>query len=268
MFGMKSRRRRRIKERPFPPEWLAIVERNVPYYRTLPPEDQKELQEHVQVFLAEKSFEGMEGLEMTDEIRVTIAAQACVLLLHRETDYYPALLSILVYPHHYFVQARIKLPDGTVSEGIDARMGESWYRGQVVLSWNDVLRGAADARDGDNVVFHEFAHQLDDEAGPHDGAPALPQRSMYIAWARVLSDEYQRLIDDIENHRPTDLRRYGATSPAEFFAVATEAFFEKPLALKRRHRALYEQLALFYKQDPAGLEGSQPRAAVPHTTQA
>jgi len=238
---------------PFPPEWLAIIERSVPFCRALPPEDSQELRGLIQVFLAEKHFEGCEGLEITDEIRVTIAAQACILLLHRATDFYPSLQSILVYPTAYFAPVRRAEPGGLVSEGIEARSGESWSKGALVLSWDDVVRGASDVHDGSNVVFHEFAHQLDDEAGRGDGAPLLPKRSMYVAWARVLGTEYKRLVDSIEHHRPTFLDSYGATSPAEFFAVATEFFFEKPRELKLLHPALYEELRIFYEQDPASL---------------
>ena len=251
MFGRKRRKRRRIKEQPFPPAWLAVVERNVPYYRTLPPEDQRELQGHIQVFLAEKRFEGLGGLEITDEIRVTIAALACVLLLHRETDYYPKASSILVYPSAFTVQTARRLPDGTVAEGGEVHLGEAWRWGEVILSWDDVRKGAADLHDGNNVVFHEFAHKLDAEDGPTDGAPRLPRRSMYAAWARVLTGEYEHLIDDLEHHRRTCLRSYAATNPAEFFAVVTEEFFERPVRLRSCHPALYAQMALFYQQDPA-----------------
>ena len=253
MFGFKRRRRARLRSQPFSPEWIAILERDMPYYRRLPPEDQRELQGHIQVFLAEKQFEGIDGIEITDEIRVTIAAQACVLLLHRETDYYPSLLSILVHPRHYAVETTRHHPDGTVSEGTDVRLGESWYRGEVVLSWDDVLRGAADIHDGHNVVFHEFAHQLDAESGSTEGAPELGRRSSYVAWARAFVHEYQSLVDDIERHRKTVLNKYGGTNPAEFFAVVTEAFFEKPVQLKKHHPELYEQMVGYFQQDPARL---------------
>jgi Mlc titration factor MtfA (ptsG expression regulator) len=251
MFGLKRRRRRRLRERPVPAEWLAILKRNVPYVGTLSEAERRALCGHIQVFLAEKRFEGCGGLEITDEIRVTIAAQACVLLLSLETDYYPTLRAILVYPHRYVAHTARRQPDGTVIEGPQTRAGESWFRGAVVLSWDDVMRGAADIDDGRNVVFHEFAHQLDSESGANEGAPALGRRSRYLAWARVLGGEYRRLQADMESHRLTLLDTYGATSPAEFFAVVTEAFFEQPVALKRRHAALYAQLASFYGQDPA-----------------
>lgn len=251
MFGFKRRRRQRIRNQPFPPEWLEILVRNVPYYRLLTPDEQAELRAHIQVFLNEKRFEGCGGLQITDEIRVTIAAQACILLLHRQTDYYPKMRTVLVYPHHYFADFKQHLPGGAVLESVHARLGESWYRGPVVLSWDDVQQGSADIHDGHNVVYHEFAHQLDSESGANEGAPALPRRSMYIAWARVLGAEYQHLIEALKHHRHTFIDAYGATNPAEFFAVITEAFFEQPLQLKRRHPELYQQLMAFYRQDPA-----------------
>ncbi|MCG6879038.1 MAG: zinc-dependent peptidase [Deltaproteobacteria bacterium] len=251
MFGLKKKRRERIRNGPFPEAWANILEKHVAYYHLLTPEDQAELRGHIQVFLDEKAFEGCDGLEINDEIRVVIAAQACILLLHRETDYYPTLNSILVYPHQYFSPGIRKLSEGVVAEGLEGRLGESWYRGPVVLSWDDVRRTAHDHLDGHNVVFHEFAHQLDSESGANEGAPLLPRRSMYIAWARVLGNEYAHLISELDHHHNTDLDAYGATNPAEFFAVVTEAFFENPVQLKQRHPRLYEQLALFFRQDPA-----------------
>ncbi len=252
MFGLfKKRHRATIASRPFPAAWAEIVARNVPYVATLDQSDAAELRTHIQVFLAEKHFEGCGGLELTEEIRVTVAAQACVLLLHRETDYYPRLESILVYPSTYLVPGG-RRPDGTVGDDPEARLGESWSRGLVVLAWDSVLFGASDLHDGHNVVLHEFAHQLDQE-GDGNGAPVLPRRSMYVAWARVLGDEYATLLHEVQTgHRHDDvINSYGATNPAEFFAVVTEAFFEKPHALRARHPALYEQLKTFYLQDPA-----------------
>jgi Mlc titration factor MtfA (ptsG expression regulator) len=251
MGWLARRRRRQLRATSLPLEWREVIRRNVPYYRSLSKEEQTELDGLVQVFLNEKSFEGAGGLNMTDEIRVTIAAQACMLLLGRDTHFYPDLQSIIVYPHAFVSRTTHRGPDGTVTEGPEARLGESWSRGAVVLSWDDVVRGASDIRDGHNVVFHEFAHQLDSEAGGADGAPPLERRSMYVAWARVLGAEYASLIETIRRRQPTLINRYGATSPAEFFAVVTEFFFEKPVALRDQHPELYEQLRLFYHQDPA-----------------
>lgn len=257
MFGHRRRRRERIRKQSFPPAWLEILERDVAFYRLLTPDEQAELRGHIQVFLDEKGFEGCGGLQITDEIRVTIAAQACILLLHRQTDYYPKMQTVLVYPHRYAAESKQPLPGGMVLEGVHVRLGESWYRGPVVVSWDDAQRGAADIHDGHNVVFHEFAHQLDSETGANEGAPVLPRRSMYIAWGRVLGQEYEHLLDDLKHHRRTFIDAYGATNPAEFFAVVTEAFFEQPVPLKRRHPELYGQLAAFYQQDPASWPGER-----------
>ncbi|MBI2472167.1 MAG: zinc-dependent peptidase [Planctomycetes bacterium] len=250
MFGFKHHRRDSLRTAPLPQAWLKIIEDNVPFYRCLPEADQRELQGHIQVFLAEKHFEGCRGLQVTDEIKITIAAQACLLLLHRDTDYYPTLSSILVYPSTYIAHVAESM-GGIVREGDSVRLGESWHHGAVVLSWDDVLRGAADIHDGHNVVLHEFAHQLDQEGGAAHGSPILPRRSMYVAWARILGAEYAKLQQDAEYGRKTVLDKYGATNPAEFFAVATECFFEKAVQLKRKHPELYEELKLYYQQDTA-----------------
>jgi Mlc titration factor MtfA (ptsG expression regulator) len=248
---IRDRRRERLRATPLPEEWRRIVLRNVPYYRCLPPEKQAELDGLIQVFLAEKSFEGAGGLAMTDEIRLTIAAQACMLLLGREPHFYPGLDAIIVYPHAYVSRMARRRPDGTIDDGPQVRLGESWKQGALVLSWDDVVSGAGDIHDGHNVVFHEFAHQLDSEHGLADGAPLLEKRSMYVAWARVLGEEYKDLVKKLRKHAPTFLDAYAATSPAEFFAVATEFFFEKSRAMRAGHPELYEQLKSFYHQDPA-----------------
>ena len=252
LFGwFKRRRRDAIRRRPFPDAWPAIIEKNVPYAAALSPADRAELRGHIQVFLTEKRFEGCDGLAITDDIRVTIAAQACVLLLHRQTDYYPRLVSILVYPSAYLVPGGRGTRDGTPSDAPQARLGESWSRDVVVLAWDSVISGASDIHDGHNVVLHEFAHQLDQEDGAGDGAPILPRRSMYVAWARVLGHDFEQLVRDTERHHRNVIDRYGATNPAEFFAVATETFFEKPRQLQSKHPELYLQLQEFYAQDPA-----------------
>jgi Mlc titration factor MtfA (ptsG expression regulator) len=249
----KKRRRARLRARPFPADWRAILETKVPLYRRLGEADRRELEGHIQVFLAEKHFEGCGGLTLTDEIKVVIAAQACLLLLHRETDYFRRLVTILVYPAAYVAKAVEPIGGRFVLEGEQARLGEAWGDGVVVLSWDDVRAGAGDIHDGHNVVLHEFAHQLDQEDGVADGAPILPRRSRYITWARVLGAEYERLRRDGAHGHASVLDDYGATNPAEFFAVATECFFEKPEALRRKHPALYEELRAYYKQDPGGV---------------
>jgi Mlc titration factor MtfA (ptsG expression regulator) len=251
----KDRRRKAICERPFPAEWQTILHETVPYARRLVAEDQDKLRDLIQIFLEEKRFEGCGGLELDDEIRVNIAAQACILILRNDTDIYPDLEVILVYPSAYIDRRPRTVEGGIVVEDPEARLGESWSRGVVVLAWDAVRRGASDVHDGKNVVFHEFAHQLDTEDGAADGAPVLQQRAAYGPWARVLGVAYAGLVRDDAEGNPTLLDTYGATNPAEFFAVVTECFFEKPRALRARHPALYEQMRQFYHQDPANLSG-------------
>lgn len=253
MFGfLKRRRHEAIRSRPFPPEWAAFVARAVHLYARLEEEDRRELEGDVQVFLEEKVFEGGDGLEITDEIRVTIAAQACLLLLHRDTEVYPDLETIVVYPGAY--AAKVSRRDGpVVIEGREERLGESWSRGLVVLGWDQVSRDVRSTGTGHNVVLHEFAHQLDAEDGDVDGAPPLPSGERYRHWAAVLGAEYAELEAKLDAGRSTDIDPYAATNPGEFFAVVTEAFFERPTSLRARHPALYEELAAFYRLDPAAL---------------
>lgn len=252
MFWFKKWRRNRVANRRFPEQWLRIIESNVPFYNNLPPEDKAELQRHVLIFIAEKRFEGCGGLAITDEIKITIAAQACMLLLHRKTDYYPGLSSILVYPSAFIAGRTENLPSGVVAETPQVLLGESWHRGSVVLSWDDIKHDVADINDGHNVVFHEFAHQIDSSGGKGDSTAVLNNRSSYIAWARALQKDYKKLRRAQSQNHPTLLNKYGATNPAEFFAVVTEFFFEKPGELKAAHPELYNELKRFYQQDPAG----------------
>jgi MtfA peptidase len=251
MFGLMKHRRRVLQARPFPKEWLTTIERNVSFFRRLCASDRAELLRHIQVFLAEKRFEGCGGLELTDEIRVTIAAQACLLLVHRETDYFPRLLTILVYPSAYIVEEKRQTEGPVWEEGRMARLGETGRQlGALVLAWDAAKSGAADPSDGKNVVLHEFAHQLDFENDAADGAPALATREQRLSWREVMRTEFASLRVAEETGIPTLLDTYGATNPAEFFAVATEAFFERPYALRTRHPKLYAELQRYFQQDP------------------
>ena len=251
MFWFKTFRRKRLARRQFPQDWLKILEKNVPLYNRLNTEDKTELRRHILIFLNEKYFEGCGGLEITDEMRLTIAAQACILLLHRKTDYYPRLSSILVYPTAFVTRRARHLPCGVISEDPQVLLGESWEQGSVVLSWDDVRHDADDIHDGHNVVFHEFAHQIDSSFGKNDSSEVLKDHSSFIAWARVLQKDYEKLRQEVAQNHQTFLNEYGATDPAEFFAVATEFFFEKPHELKNIHPQLYDELKHFYHQDPA-----------------
>ena len=247
----KSRRRARLRTKPVPAEWRAILERNLPIFSRLSPADQAELLGHTQVFLAEKHFEGCGGLDLTEEMRVTIAGQACLLLLHRETDYYPELISVLVYPSGYTAHEERYIGGGIWEEGGEDRLGHTGKRlAALVLAWDAVRHGASEPTDGENLVLHEFAHQLDFENQNSNGTPVLETRGDYRAWARVMSAEFNALRNASDAGLPTLLDQYGATNPAEFFAVITEAFFERPRALRKKHSALFAQLERFYRQDP------------------
>jgi MtfA peptidase len=254
VFGFfKRRRRQRLQAEPFPSSWQEVIERNVRHYAYLPPDDRKELLGLVQIFMAEKSFEGCGGLVLTDEIKLTIAAQACLLLLHRQTDIYPRLISILVYPTAYVAKSVEPIGGPVVLEGEQVRLGEAWKSGVVIVSWEEVEATSQGRPYGRNLVLHEFAHQLDMEDGAADGTPILESRRRYERWVRILEEEYDRLRRDSMLGRYSVLDDYGATNPAEFFAVATECFFEKASVLQKRHPALYDELKAFYRQDPAGL---------------
>jgi hypothetical protein len=248
---LKQQKRRRLRARPIPKEWLALIQRHAVFFHKLTAGDRAELLGHIQVFLAEKRFEGCGGFEITDEVRVTIAAQACLLLLHRDTDYFPALLTILVYPLTYMVQEDHRIGEHVWEEGTVGRLGETGRRmGSLVLAWGAVKHGAADPSDGKNVVLHEFAHQLDYENHAADGVPALATREQQSAWSEVMSSEFASLRAADESGIPTLLDTYGATDPVEFFAVSVEAFFEQPRALRAGHPRLYAELQKYFQQDP------------------
>lgn len=244
----RNAKRRRALATPFPDEWVKILESNLPPYSKLPAEFQRELQEDMKVFLEDKAFEGCGDLTLTDEIRVTIAAQACMLLLNRKDRCYPRLRTILVYPNTYVAGGKGLF--GGKNDERSTRLGESWNSGVVVLSWSSVRQGAFNFKDGHNVTMHEFAHQLDQEDGSADGAPTLERRSAYSSWAKVFSKEFGRLQKKSRKGKRHVMDSYGATNPAEFFAVATETFFEKPAQLQTKHPALYDQLKSYYKVDP------------------
>ncbi len=248
---LKELRRRRLQARRFPKERLALIRRHVVFFPRLSESDRAELLGHVQVFLAEKRFEGCGGFTITDEVRVTIAAQACLLLLHRKTDYFPGLLTILVYPLTYMVEDKRQVGEHVWEEGTVSRLGETGRRmGSLVLSWGAVKHGAADPSDGKNVVLHEFAHQLDYENQAADGVPGLATREQQLAWSDVMRTEFASLRAADETGIPTLLDIYGATNPAEFFSVSVEAFFEQPRALRARHPKLYAELRNYFQQDP------------------
>jgi Mlc titration factor MtfA (ptsG expression regulator) len=240
----------RLPTGPIADAWYRIVDATVPLARWLSAEERERLLRLVQLFLAEKHFEGCGGLAVTEEMKVTIAAEACLLLLHLEGPCYPTLRTVLVYPHGFVPKFARAPRTGEIASPPAPLMGESWGDGVVVISWDDTVRGARNPADGENVVLHEFAHQLDVEDGAADGAPILPTSGLRT-WGRVLSEEYEQLRKDTAHDRSSVLDGYGATNRPEFFAVATETFFEKPIQLQREHPELYGLLQQFYRQDPA-----------------
>jgi Mlc titration factor MtfA (ptsG expression regulator) len=251
--ALRERRRRRLRAAPFPAEWRAILRRRFPAHARLPFPERRELERRVQVFVAEKDFIGCAGQEIDDEVRVTIAAQACLIRLGRPGSDFPRLSSILVYPGAFVVERVRPEPSGVLQETRHSLSGESWTNGQVVLSWDDVLAGAANPADGRNVVIHEFAHQLDQEKGYANGAPLMNGRVRAERWSRVLGAEFAGLrarLAQGESVLPPLINAYGATEPAEFFAVASEVFFEQPEQLAAEHPALYAELAAYYGLDP------------------
>lgn len=241
--------RRRLIRRPGDPTWEPILQKNVPVYRRLPPELKAQLHGAMHVFLAEKRFEGCGGLSLTEEIKVTIAAEACLLLLNRPTEFYPRLTTVLVYPRTFKTQEATSFGSYYLEEEVE-RAGESWPTGAIVLAWNSLRPDRCGVREG-NVALHEFAHQLDQEKGDASGVPLLEDHSRYVSWARVLNREFIRLRQGRPRLQVNALDDYGARNPAEFFAVATEAFFERPAQLKSQAPDLYRELQLYYRVDPA-----------------
>ncbi|HPE60056.1 MAG TPA: zinc-dependent peptidase [Thiolinea sp.] len=243
-------RLRKALQQPFPEAWRRILARNFPVYRRMPTNLQLQLKKLIRHFLHEKTFIGCAGQAIDDEVRVTIAASACILLLNRRTSVYAGLKYILVYPEAFVVE-RDQVDEAGLHAGKRrGLLGESWSNGKVILSWADVRVGNRQFNDGQNVGLHEFAHQLDHETGATAGAPLLDKSSRYRRWAQVMTREFEALQRAAFNGDPTLLSQYGATEPAEFFAVVTEVFFEQPQALAQQHPALFEELHQYYRVDP------------------
>ena len=255
-----SWRQGKLRQHPFPASWRKLLRQQFPLYNHLPPPLQKRLQGLIQVMVADVPFIGCQGLEVTDDMRLLVAAQACILVLERPDNMapYPGLRQVLLYPGPFVVKAEHPQPGGVISEGREVRLGESWQHGQVVLSWPDALEGARSGVWGGmaldpgahNVVWHEFAHQLDQETGPANGAPALRKGLSSRTWTEVFQREYEDLRWLADAGEPTLIDPYGATAPEEFFAVVTEVFFLNPVALASQHPALFEQLEGYYQLKP------------------
>ncbi len=241
--------KRRIVSKPFPDQWHAILNQQLPIYGKLPSELRQQLQNRIKYFIASKQFIGCAGLEIEDQIKITIAAQACLLLLNRPTHEYADLRYIYVYPTSFRAIHEVRNEIGLVSKQTRDLLGESWNTGKVVLAWDNVEQGVRNFHDGYNVVLHEFAHQLDQESGAANGAPLLYTKAAYKSWAYVFGREFEKLQRQAPGS-PSIIDHYGATNPAEFFAVATETFFEEPIKLYKHHRELFEQLQAYYRLDP------------------
>ena len=246
---MKKRKRVRLRAMRLSAEERAGLAREMPVYARLPDETRSLLDGLIHQFLAEIRIYGAGGLQVTDEMKRLIAAQACLLLVGRPERWYHSLRTIHLYPAGF--QARVQEREGyVVTERAQGRLGESWRFGPVILSWRDAALGAANPRDGRNVVYHEFAHQLDSETGVVDGAPLLDETQSAGKWARVMQSAYDGLRANIVQGDAHFLDPYGATSPAEFFAVAVEAFFDASRPFAHHHPELHGELCRLFGFDP------------------
>jgi Mlc titration factor MtfA (ptsG expression regulator) len=250
---LRKRRHERLMRNPIPEGWDGILERNVPVYGILPPALKGRLLSLAGVLLAEKRFEGCGGLELNDEMKLTVAAQACLLLLGRQRpSFFPTLETILVYPGAFYSKDQTRLAGQWVDEDDAEKLGESWHGGSIILSWEHVKHEGNMLNDGLNVVLHEFAHQLDEESGFADGAPSLEGSGLgYREWSQLMSREYSSLLSELRRGRRTVVDEYAASNPAEFFAVVTETFFEKPCKLKEKRPKLYAEYSRLFGLDPA-----------------
>ena len=253
IWGYFFFRRYRLKEilnQPFPEEFKRILEHKLPVYPQLTTTQQENLHQHILHFLFSKVFVGCNDLEITDEIRVVIAAEACLLILNRPSSCYQRLKWIYVYPSVFVAQREEKNEYGLVSTQRKHLLGESWQNGKVILAWDNVESGMMNFHDGQNVVLHEFAHQLDQESGSANGAPLLYTKDSYKVWSQVFTEEFHQLQSRVFKGKHSLIDRYGATNPAEFFAVVTEMFFERPQALQQSHPELFDLLKDYYRINP------------------
>ena len=238
-----------LPNEPFPEEWQNILQSGWPLYSKLPDDLRHQLERLTLVFLDRIDFKGVDGLAITDEIRVMTSAQACILLLNQGTFFTNKLRSAVIHPKAYSATSHDTIAGETMEKKI-AVQGQSWENGLVVLSWDNTRTGAANSKDGRNLVIHEFAHQLDQSDGLTDGAPVLGSKEQYKRWQRVCSRVFSDLQDKIDRGQKTVIDDYGATNPAEFFSVTTETFFEKPYQLNKKRPELYDLLREYYRVDP------------------
>jgi len=236
---------------PFQEAWIPYLEKSFPIYQKLPVDLKNKLHNQIASFIATKHFTACNGLVLTEEMIVLISAQACILTLNHEGDSYPRLSTILIYPSTFTSIQKSIDSFGVISEKEVHRLGESWDKGSVVLAWDSTKGGAKNPYDGHNVSIHEFAHQLDQEDGLADGAPACGlSRNELRIWCHVMQEAYTKFLEKAGRRKKTVIDKYGATNPAEFFAVVTETFFEKPKQLHKKWPDLYELMTSFYKLNP------------------
>ena len=251
---LRDKRRKKILATAFPKEWERHIQNNIQYYQHLNNIEKEHLQDLIQIFIAEKYWLGCNDLELTDEIRVIIAAHACLLILALPNDYYRNVETIYVYPTTIFSpESSIGFFEVSTTpvQGAMPILGEAHHRGPVILVWDVVKKETRHPEHGHNVVYHEFAHKLDMLDGSADGTPLLTTPEEYQLWVEVCSKEYLELCSKVEHGLPTFFDSYAATDEAEFFAVVTEYFFCKPENMKHYHPKLYQVLQDFYRQDPA-----------------
>jgi MtfA peptidase len=247
---IRSRRRQRLLRHPFPDEWRTVLEVDVRHFQYLMQEKRERLERFVQVVVAEKDWVGGSGFALTNSMKVVIAGYAGVMTLGlREPYFFDRLQTIIVYPN-VFVPRRSRFDLHANSLFGGPRLGESWHRGPVILAWSEIVNTER-SRPGNNLVIHEFSHHVDGLDGDVDGTPPMIDGERARTWYRVTEQEYERLRQDATRGEATLLDRYGASSRAEFFAVASECFFERPRAMRERHPELYRVLADFYCQDLA-----------------
>lgn len=252
MGWLRNWRRNRLlaKHAIAPLLWRSVL-RALPFLAGLGEKEESRLQNMAIVFLAEKQITPLRGIALCDQDRLSIAIQACLPVLELGLDWYEGWVGVLVYPGDFRVQHAEMDADGVLHEWEDELAGESWQDGPVVLSWAALGEAGSVARGGVNVVIHEFAHKLDMRNGEADGVPPLHAGMDGSRWRAALGEAYAGFCDAVDRSKDTWLDPYAAEHPAEFFAVASEAFFEAPHELKRRYPDLYSQFVLFYRQDPA-----------------
>lgn len=252
----KAVRRYLAARRPLSGPVKNLLPGSVPFYKYLNVDQKALLEKRMNVFLEEKLFEGCAGLTITDEMKCVIAAYACLLILEEPSGYYPELSVVLVYPDDYVAPVYMEDSNGVVTEGHERRQGESWDSGSVVLSWRDVLESTLRSGNTHNLVIHEFAHQLDDQYGLSAGIDDHGAPTGGDAWTRELAAIYRDLLDaERRGNQLLPLDLYGATSPAECFAVVMEAFIEDPRKLQFRYGAAYRHLTDFFGFDPGRIWG-------------